>query len=288
VRHAAGELTDRFHLLRLTELILERSPLGDVAYGDDDGGDRGIGEAIDADALHDAPAAVRVFEPHFGADRRARLLQRFAHPDSRNLPVVGMQEVEDRTADHVLGFPPEMALGRRGDVAHAAFMVDEQQRIRTVLDQRPEALLACTQGGFGLPALAILRRDGKRVANGAIEGFNRDVRLAQVVRGAGLHRVHSDFLGAPTGEHDDRCVDAVRPDVAQQRQSIPGAEPVVEEGDVERFLLHQAQRLIVGADGLEGPVPPRLAHPQEFRHHLGMLERVVDDQDAEMIGHTVS
>ena len=65
VRDAAGELADRLHLLRLAQLLFELAALGDVARVDDDGADRRIAEAIDADAFHDPPVAVGVLEAHF-------------------------------------------------------------------------------------------------------------------------------------------------------------------------------------------------------------------------------
>ena len=46
MRHAAGEPADRFHLLRLPQLLFEPAPLGDVARVDHDAGDRGVGEAV--------------------------------------------------------------------------------------------------------------------------------------------------------------------------------------------------------------------------------------------------
>ena len=62
MRDAAGELADRFHLLRLPQLLFEPAALGDVARVDDDGADGRIGEAIDADAFHDPPRAVGVMK----------------------------------------------------------------------------------------------------------------------------------------------------------------------------------------------------------------------------------
>ena len=64
MRDAAGQLADRLHLLRLPQLLLELPALGDVARVDDDGADRRIVEAVDADAFHDPPVAVGVLEAH--------------------------------------------------------------------------------------------------------------------------------------------------------------------------------------------------------------------------------
>jgi hypothetical protein len=45
VGHAAGELPDRFHLLRLPQLLLERYPFGDVARVRDE--ERGVSRRVE-------------------------------------------------------------------------------------------------------------------------------------------------------------------------------------------------------------------------------------------------
>ncbi len=83
MRDAAGELTDRLHLLRLAQLFFEPPPLGDVAHVDDDAGNGRIGEAVDAEHFDDTPREIGVMEPHLRDDRLARMAARLG--DARRL-----------------------------------------------------------------------------------------------------------------------------------------------------------------------------------------------------------
>ena len=82
--------------------------------------------------------------------------------------------------------------------------VDQEQRVGAVLDQRAEALLAGAQRRFGLPALPLFGVQRQRVTNGPLQRLDGEIGLAEIVGGAGLHRLDRDILGAAAGEHDDR------------------------------------------------------------------------------------
>lgn len=137
------------------------------------------------------------------------------------------------SAEHLLRRPPEHPLRGRRDVGDARLGVDQQQGVRAVLDEGAEPLFARPQRGFGVPALLLLRVKRQRMADGPLEPFDREIGLAEIVGGAGLHRLDRDVFRAATGEDDDRREDAALADVPQQAQPVPRAESVVEERDVE-------------------------------------------------------
>ena len=145
-----------------------------------------------------------------------------------------MDEVEDRAADaSARGFQPRWRSRGRRDVGDAALRVDQQQRVGAVLDERAEPLLARAQRRFRLPPLLLFGVQRQRVADRALERLDREVRLAEIVGGAGLHRLDRDLFGAAAGEDDDRVVDAALADSRSRLRPSRAPEPVVEERDVE-------------------------------------------------------
>src|SRR5262249_57508331 len=161
----------------------------------------------------------------------------------------------------------------------APFLVEEQQRIRAVLDQRPEPLFAGTERRFGLPALPLADAQGEREPYGAVEGLDREVRLAQVIGGAGLHRFDGDVLGAVPGEQNQGGGDAALLQLAQQLETVARAEHVVDDGEVvERRGGEFGERRFVRRRNLDFGVRPLPARAQELHHHLRVLDRIVDDE----------
>ena len=139
----------------------------------------------------------------------AGCLERLGHARADRFAIVGVEEVEDRPADDIWSRrPAEMTLRRGRQVGDAPFGVDQQQRVGAVLDERAEPLFAGAQRRFGLPPLLLFGVQRQRMADRALERFDRQVGLAEIVGGAGLHRLDRDFFGAAAGEHDDRRVDA--------------------------------------------------------------------------------
>jgi len=65
VRHARGQLADGFHLLRLAQLLLHATPLGDV-----DGGHEQVGLVIERHAGEPAR------QPHIAIERRVEMRSR--------------------------------------------------------------------------------------------------------------------------------------------------------------------------------------------------------------------
>ena len=133
-----------------------------------------------------------------------------------DIAILGVEKIEDRSPDHLRRRPTEMPLGRGAQIGDAPFRVDHEQRVGAVLDQRPEALFAGAQRRFGLPALTLLSVQGEGVANRALERLDGEVGLAEIVGGAGLHRLDGDVLGAVAGQHDDRRVESFLADLAEE------------------------------------------------------------------------
>src|SRR5206468_10824868 len=97
----------------------------------------------------------------------------------------------------------------------------------------------------------------------------RQMDLAEIIGGTGLHRFDGDVLGPTARQHDDWCLDAFAAYIAQQREAVSRAEHVVEERHVVRGSLHRVERLFVGRRDVHLRAAPRLAQTQEFHHHLG-------------------
>ena len=286
VGHAAGELANGVHLLRLAQLIFQLATLREVADVDDDRADGTIGEPVDGDAFHDAPRSVRVMESRFSGDDFSRMAQRFDHADAHRLAIVGFEKTEDRSPDHLLGFPSEMPLRRRRRVGDAALAIDEQQSVGAVFDQRAKPFLAPAQRFLRLAALMLLHVERKRMSDRPLQGLDRDVRLAQVVGCAGFHRLDGDFLGAAAREDHDGGVDAPLADFAQQRKAVARAEHVIEQRDVETLRGHDAQRIVVGQGGRGDGVLPCIARAQQLHDHRRIFRRVVNDEDSSRFRHT--
>ena len=284
--HAAGELANGVHLLRLAQLIFQLATLREVADVDDDGADGTIGEPVDGDAFHDAPRSVRVMESRFSGDDFSRMAQRFDHADAHRLAIVGFEKIEDRSPDHLLGFPSEMPLRRRRRVGDAALAIDEQQSVGAVFDQRAKPFLARAQRFLRLAPLMFLHVERKRMSDRPLQGLDRDVRLAQVVGCAGFHRLDGDFLGAAAREDHDGGVDAPLADFAQQRKAVARAEHVIEQRDVEPLRGHDAQRIVVGQGGRSDGVLPCIARAQQLHDHRRIFRRVVNDEDSSRFRHT--
>ena len=190
------------------------------------------------------------------------------------LAIVRVDEVEDRAADHLRRRPPEMALGRWREVGDASFRVDQQQCVGAVLDERAEPLLARAQRRFRLPALLLLGVQRQRMADRALERFDREVRLAEIVGGAGLHRLDRDLFGAAAGEHD-------RPAC---RRRAAGSRAAGSGRRARRASNRRTRRrMCCAANALErlrrtrrrsssSASGQRVARAQELDHHLGVLD----------------
>jgi hypothetical protein len=80
-------------------------------------------------------------------------------------------------------------------------------------------------------------------------------------------------------------VDADLPDLAKQVEAVAGAQPVVEERDVERLRLQRAERLCIGDRDADPGVGPGVAGADELHHQPRVLGRIVHDQETQRFGH---
>ena len=82
-------------ILALDQRLFGAAALGDVAEVDDDGGDFGVGQAVDADRLEVAELAVAVQAAVAGAQGHARLAQDVGEEPAGVVAIVGVQVVEE-------------------------------------------------------------------------------------------------------------------------------------------------------------------------------------------------
>jgi hypothetical protein len=176
MRHPAGELADRFQLLRLLQLALGLLHVGDVVKHDGGAADlaRGIAQRTGADHGMNRPAAVgRTDDDLLAVDRLAVKRARRRPVLEPDRPAVGLPErvrLQQVSHRHALAVP-EQPLGGRIRQHHVALGVDDQHRFRHGVEgtfqnrgrladfllRRAEVLLA--HGGFHLERfLGRLRR----------------------------------------------------------------------------------------------------------------------------------
>ena len=90
MRESAGELADRFHLLRLAQLLLGRELVGQIAA--DDVEQLAVGHRVPHDRAHLAGSRAEMVD-----EAGDRLTRGEARDDcSRRLVVVGFDDVEER------------------------------------------------------------------------------------------------------------------------------------------------------------------------------------------------
>ena len=120
MRHAAGQLADRFHLLRLAQHFLRSAALGDVKRFGHGADDRAVPIPHGTHAEIEIALADRQLEPHFGPDHFAlhRGRECVAHDVAHAFGAAEPQRIPERLADHV---------GRRGADAVERRPVREQQ-----------------------------------------------------------------------------------------------------------------------------------------------------------------
>src|SRR3954468_12491840 len=106
--------------------------VGDVADVEDDARDRWIGEAVDADAVHDAPRSVGVMKPRLRRDRLTGMFAGFSQSVLDARAIVDVQKVENRPTDRLVGRPAEMPSRRGAEIGNPTFTIEQQQGVGTV------------------------------------------------------------------------------------------------------------------------------------------------------------
>ncbi len=147
MRDAAGELADRLHLLRLEQLGREALVLSldflagrDVAEVDDQALDARLLEEIRDHSLDPATGSVRSNKPALKRHSLPRLSQAFSEVLLGHRPVVGVDRGQDVERDTFFGRVTGLAENRGAGVDGLQICVEYRDFLRTVFDQRAEAL----------------------------------------------------------------------------------------------------------------------------------------------------
>ncbi len=197
VRDAAGQLSDRFHLLRLPDPRFGRLLLGEVATD----------EEMPLGRLRPCPRPVQhdgVAVPVHVAYLEAALLPAApgrAHLLPRGLEILGMDEVDGAVSDHLVGPDAENDARARADLHEITDLVGDQDQIMRGFED----------------ALPLLDLAAQRL----LIGRRLQVQRAEQPRQLTLHR---DVLGQQHDQDEARRAQAVEPS---------GIEAEIESGDVE-------------------------------------------------------
>ena len=165
MRDAAGEAPDRFHLGRLAQARLEARalglgelPFGDVAQIDDHGGDARLVQQVGRRHLHPAPRTVAVLEELLAGRGLPRDPQMLVTHGAKRGALLGVDELEELPATHVVGAVARHAFESRAGVEDAALpRPSEHERVGAALDHGAKALLVGLQR-----ALAPLQTPGRK------------------------------------------------------------------------------------------------------------------------------
>ena len=168
VGDAAGQLADRFHLLRLEErlpgqleFLLRAAALGDVArdLGEAEQAAVGAADRIDHD-VRPEPRAVLAHAPAFLLETSLPLGRVEGAGGFAGGAIFLRVETREMLADDLLR-PVALDAFRAGIPAHdLAVGIEHVDRVVDhALDEQPQLFLAVVQLGFRLPALAEIARD---------------------------------------------------------------------------------------------------------------------------------
>ena len=181
-------------------------------------------------AAHPDPPAVRPAHAELGGRRLAALHELQARPVALH-GVLGVDEVEGRAPDHLLGPPAVDPLGRGRDVEVAVVHVHPRHDVARLHRQQSEALLAARQGGPQLVLLAHVAQAGDHAGDRAVVAAERH-RVDRRPTGGGRPRSRMP-MRAPSWASPVARARAVgrssagqtRPSAAMQRQAASPAGP---------------------------------------------------------------
>lgn len=109
-----------------------------------------------------------------------------------------------------------------------------------------------------------------RVADRTLERDRIDLAFNEIIRGAGIERLEREIAVALTGEENDRRPAAEIQCLAQEDESIPAAEPVIEQAGVVVAAIQRGQTGLVIGRPFEGDFAPG-----NFREQLRRQQVVV-------------
>ena len=127
---AIGEAGQRIVEGLVSQLLLERLALGDVAVVDHDAADGRIALHVAGGRLEHAPRTVRVPGAQLNGPLSGGYGQDFRERGVHEGQVVRMKQLEDRLAESVFCLVPEDALDRRALIRDVPFCADDQEHVR--------------------------------------------------------------------------------------------------------------------------------------------------------------
>ena len=116
-------------------------------------------EAIDADRLEVPERAVLVQAAVARIDRQPRLAEDVGEEPGRGIAIVGVQQIEEVTADELVDAVAEDARHRAAGVDDQAIGCNQVDAVGAVLDEEAEALLTLAEQLFGALALGDVAGD---------------------------------------------------------------------------------------------------------------------------------
>ena len=128
--------------------------------------------------------------------------------------------------------------------------------------------------GLGAPAPAPLGG----VADGSLEGAERQPLLGEEIRGAGLQGPRIDLATLDLRQEDDGHAGRLHGGLLQEIDAAPRAQPVVDQANVHLPRSQDGQPIVVRDGDAHGGGPP-LHVPEQLLDPIGVFPVVDDDQD---------
>ncbi len=266
VRDAAGELADHVHLLRLVDLVLERSPLGGLQHVDDGG----LGLALvflDRGDEELTPALLGAIEHRLDRRDVALPLGRLVDGRDQQVAVAGVDRPEDRLVGSAIGAQALRQLGEAGIGAdHRAGAVHGRNRHRGVVEEAHEAHFG---GALRIGTLVARAADHQR-ARGAGHAVGPERQLVIEPHRHGLAAAHPqidiEHLGLDFAGH--------RHDRGQQRGPVAGhdvGQLQTARADLREIVIEPVRQRGVDVDEVAGGID----REESARRMIEIFDRVL-------------
>ena len=264
---AAREPANRFHFLRLAELLFQALALRDISHGAEQAA---VGQPARIALDHDDCAVLaqqgafrhrRASAPHCddAQGRRVAVRRRIRVRDGQ------LQELFARVARELAG--------TRVDVQVAPVRVGDEHRVADVFQDSPMIGLARAQR-----FLRSLPLD--RVPQHARQELPFDATLHQVVLRPGADRLERQLLVVEPRDHDDRLVRRPAPRANERIEPLAVGQAQIEQHDVHAAVRETGERVVEPVHPLE--VEGLGLHlPQELEDEPGISRIVLDQQDGD-------
>ena len=297
MRHAAGQLPDGLHFLRLLKLFLQFLALRHIARIEDDSGHDGIVEQIISAAFEDTIRAVAMAETErelrsvpLPLQRRLKRLRDEGH-------ILGMHELERVFAAILLRLVAQHRLNGMALVADGAVRFEDGDQVQRIVREPAEIRLALPhlRGlAFALQHAAQLRADvphqlqktAGRLLFRAGEKFHHADHVASGEERKGESRSQSEIVS----QHGARAV-SVRAEL-QRPRGLTAGKNVARQTLVTRKMHRQSEvakhaqrRRAVRVPELRGDQFALAAFGFFTREHMGKRPVVVPAQFLQRYGH---